>query len=103
MNDILAQTENADDLQIRRITEYESMMREAEMLVYAENLSLEESGRLSGLIGDLKAYYESDEWKADFAADEEGLLPKTLKRGVLSEDGLYNLLTDYEMLSLPLF
>ena len=28
-----------------------------------------------------------------FADDEAGLLPKDLKRGVLSEDGLWNLLT----------
>ena len=30
----------------------------------------------------------------DFAADEAGLLPKNLKRGVLSEDGLWNVLAD---------
>lgn len=40
----------------------------------------------------LAAYYGSDEWKQDFADDEAGLLPKDLKRGVLSEDGLWNLL-----------
>ena len=28
------------------------------------------------------------------AADEAGLLPKDLKRGVLSEDGIYNLLEE---------
>ena len=42
----------------------------------------------------LNAYYGSDEWKNDFADDEAGLLPATLKRGVLSEDGLWNLLAD---------
>lgn len=42
----------------------------------------------------LKAYYESGEWIKDFEADEKGLLPNDLKRGVLSEDGLWNLLTD---------
>lgn len=41
---------------------------------------------------ELAAYYASDEWKADFRADELGLLPKDLPRGVLSEDGIYNLL-----------
>ena len=34
----------------------------------------------------------------DFEADEEGKLPADLKRGVLSEDGIYNLLTDYQRL-----
>ena len=40
----------------------------------------------------LKDYMESGEWKKDYEADEAGLLPEGLKRGVLSEDGLYNLL-----------
>ena len=41
----------------------------------------------------LSSYYESL-WKEDFEADEQGLIPKDTKRGVLSEDGLYNLLQD---------
>ena len=43
------------------------------------------------LLSELSAYYRSDAWKRDFAADEAGLLPKDLKRGVLSEDGIYAL------------
>ena len=57
--------------------------------------------RLGGLVfkvavelGKLSAYYSSDAWKRDYAADEAGLLPKDLKRGVLSEDGIYNLLEE---------
>ena len=42
----------------------------------------------------LDEYYGSEEWKQDFADDEAGLLPADLKRGVLSEDGIWNLLTD---------
>jgi hypothetical protein len=30
----------------------------------------------------------------DYEADEAGEIPSTVKRGVLSEDGLYNLLED---------
>ena len=45
-------------------------------------------------IAALASYYGSDEWKQDYAADEAGLLPKDLKRGVLSEDGIWNLLED---------
>ena len=40
----------------------------------------------------LEEYYTGADWKDDFALDEEGRLPKDLKRGVLSEDGIYNLL-----------
>ena len=42
----------------------------------------------------LKDYMDSGEWKQDYEADEAGQLPSDLKRGVLSEDGLYNLLQD---------
>lgn len=38
--------------------------------------------------------YYAGEWLSDYELDEKGLLPKKLKRGVLSEDGLYNLLSE---------
>ena len=37
-------------------------------------------------------YYEGGLWLRDYALDEQGLLPKELKRGILSEDGFWNLL-----------
>ena len=45
-------------------------------------------------IAALSDYCGSDEWKQDYADDEAGLLPADLKRGVLSEDGIWNLLAD---------
>ena len=47
---------------------------------------------------ELASYYESDLWMEDYEADEAGELPADVKRGVLSEDGLYNLLAEYENL-----
>ena len=46
----------------------------------------------------LSHYYSSVEWKQDHADDEAGLLPCDLKRGVLSEDGIWNVLTDWDSL-----
>jgi len=40
----------------------------------------------------LADYYENGQWLRDYELDECGKLPKDLKRGVLSEDGLYNFL-----------
>ena len=40
----------------------------------------------------LNAYYSSGEWREDYEADERGELPPDLKRGVLSQDALYDLL-----------
>ena len=42
----------------------------------------------------LTDYLDSGAWREDFEADEAGLVPGELKRGVLSEDALYNLLGD---------
>jgi hypothetical protein len=44
----------------------------------------------------LREYLDSGRWLKDFEADEAGKLPSGLKRGVLSEDGLFNLLEDCE-------
>ena len=41
---------------------------------------------------ELIAYYDGGLWREDYEADEAGELPAGLKRGVLSEDGLYELL-----------
>lgn len=48
----------------------------------------------------LDAYLGSDDWKVDLAADEAGQLPFGLKRGVLSEDGIWNLLEGWRELEL---
>ena len=42
------------------------------------------------------AAYLDGEWRADYEADEQGLIPRCMKRGVLSQDGLYNLVTAWE-------
>ena len=46
----------------------------------------------------LNSYYGSEEWKQDFADDEAGLLPKDLKRGVLSEDGVWDVMSENQVL-----
>ena len=42
----------------------------------------------------LSDYYGSADWMKDFEADEAGKLPKDLKRGVLSEDAVYDLIIE---------
>ena len=46
-------------------------------------------------IRELDDYYTGPSWKEDFAADEAGLLPADLRRGVLSEDGIDDVLQKY--------
>lgn len=69
-------------------------MTRALKIVRAMDSALNAFELVQGDIRTLDEYYGSDEWKADLAADEAGLLPPTLKRGVLSEDSIWNLLED---------
>lgn len=55
---------------------------------------IQASPRLRRMLRALAAYSDSGRWLKDYEADEQGLLPRWLRRGVLSEDGLYNLLWD---------
>ena len=45
---------------------------------------------------ELEKYQSSGLWKKDLEADEAGELPPDAARGVLSEDGLYNFLRDFD-------
>ena len=46
----------------------------------------------------LLTYYHSPLWLSDYEADERGELPIDLKRGILSQDGFYDFLTELEEL-----
>lgn len=46
----------------------------------------------------LKEYYTEGMWQQDYEMDEQNLLPSDLKRGVLSQDGLYDLLCEMNRL-----
>jgi len=94
-------------------------MSQEERITYMETLLDEGREALDGLkaalvkyrstvqkIRELESYYESETWMQDFEDDAEGKLPDWLKRGVLSEDAVYSLLTDEttlmeEILALP--
>ena len=51
---------------------------------------------LADKIDTLAAYYLSPMWRCDLDDDTAGKLPSDLKRGVLSEDAVYNLLCDWD-------
>ena len=47
------------------------------------------------LLDELLAYYEGGQWLRDYTLDEQGCFPADLKRGVLSQDGVYDFLEKY--------
>ena len=70
---------------IERVEKYERLFDEAAVSHDPEKLRL------------LDAYYTSGEWREDYEADERGELPPDLKRGVLSQDALFDLLEGTEL------
>ena len=80
--------------QIERIKNMEEKFNKSQSAIKELNKALKEYTKVQESIRELAAYYSSIEWKKDFQDDEKGKLPKDLKRGVLSEDGIYNLLDD---------
>ena len=84
---------------IERITQMESLFEKSEEVVKRLETALNDFAALEHDIAKLEAYYTSPQWRKDFEADEAGKLPKDLKRGVLSEDGIWNLLSNYKELS----
>ena len=85
--------------QIARIRQMERRLNRATAAVKRLTAALEKWDSTETDIQALDEYYGSDLWRQDFADDEAGLLPADLKRGVLSEDGIWNLLTDVRELN----
>ena len=77
---------------ISHITEMEEIYDQAQVLLDRSEEDPESLLAFQPQIGKLSEYYGSPEWKEAFTLDEEGRLLPELKRGVLSEDGIYNLL-----------
>jgi len=55
-----------------------------------------EDSSVKSALKEITGYYGSKLWKYHYWLDERGFLPSDLKRGVLSQDGVYNLLTEID-------
>lgn len=75
-------------------------MEVASRAVKGLSVALDDYEAARDALRELEAYYGSEEWKQDFADDEAGRLPHSLKRGVLSEDAVWNLLEERDRLEL---
>ncbi len=93
---------NEDKQQTTRIRQMERRLVRASAAAKRLSAALDNYEAAQEAIDELKKYYGSEEWRKDFADDESGKFPATLKRGVLSEDGIWNLLSDIDELNLRL-
>lgn len=81
-----------------RIAHYEEIMDRIIRVVKLDGITPGVYESVLPELKELEDYYTSPEWQEDYAADEAGLLPDGLKRGVLSQDGilyhLYNIVPE---------
>lgn len=75
---------------IERVTEMEARLNRVR--AWLENPS---GDSIEADIRILDEYYQSALWRSDFETDEAGGFPAGLPRGVLSEDAVYDALSDY--------
>ncbi len=78
---------------IRQMEQYFDEIREA---TEKDNKAVQKDEVLQKKWQELLAYYEGGQWLKDYECDERGELPRGLKRGVLSQDGMYNLISEIE-------
>lgn len=84
--------------QIDRIKEMESYLDEVSEAIKGLSDALTDYLDVREKYYKLEEYYESEKWMEDFEADEDGMIPRRIKRGVLAEDTLFDLITDHERL-----
>ena len=77
---------------IDRIKRMEAYLDEADRVLDAYEKAAEEYRDVQKKIRMLEKYYTSGQWQQDYVADEAGKLPADLKRGVLSQDAIGDLL-----------
>ena len=86
-----------EDAQIERIVHGEALLDSLSETVKNLKEAMRAFEDAKPVIAQLTAYYEG-EWKKDFEDDEAGRIPQSVKRGVLSEDAVYDLLEETERL-----
>lgn len=74
----------------------EAYYDEVLLVLEKEKMTINRNVDIKEKIQILRRYQESGQWLKDYESDERGEFPSDLKRGVLSQDGLYNLLIDVD-------
>lgn len=78
--------------QIERIKKMDAVLVEAKAAVNKLGAALEEYISLKPQIDELFEYYQSPLWMKDYDDDSLGRIPKDLRREVISQDAVYDLM-----------
>jgi hypothetical protein len=79
---------------VKRVREMEARFDKLTGILGALEEAISEFKASKDDLDALRNYMDSGQWLKDFEADEAGMIPAGLKRGVLSEDSLYDLLQE---------
>lgn len=74
---------------VRQMEKYFDMLQDA---VNTNPKDCQEDAYIKEILLILIQYYEGGQWLQDYELDEKGLFPKDLKRGILAQDSVYDLL-----------
>ena len=77
-----------------RVKFYEEKLDACNAVLAQLNEAVMAYAKIQPVVREIEHYYTSPAWKEDFDRDERGEFPPDLKRGVLSEDGIYAMLED---------
>ena len=80
--------------QRERIEKMEAYLDEIRETIDAFDEALEAYEKVQKKLARLEKYYTGPSWIKDFEDYEKGKFPEDLKCGVLSEDAVYDVLTD---------
>lgn len=80
--------------QLERIAYMEKLLDEGNAAIKALSDAIEAYKAAIPGMDELIAYYTGKQWMQDFNDDTAGKIPNDIKRGVLSEDSVYDLISD---------
>lgn len=78
---------------IKRIEKMEICFDTLKAAAERDRAAVFEDAALRELLRELAEYYEGG-WLRDYELDEQGLIPSDIKRGVLSQDAVYDFLQE---------
>lgn len=93
MKEKIAETDELEEA-ICRVSQMEILFDKVSAAVKNMQGSVENTLELQEAVSALRRYLDSGNWLHDYEMDEQKRLPSDLKRGVLSQDGLCNLLCE---------
>ncbi len=84
--------------QLERIARMEQALNDSVQALAALERALEGYQQVQDGLHELIEYYQSPLWLKDYDDDNEGRIPGDTSRGVLSQDGVWDMLTDQNRL-----